>query len=183
MLRAGYAWAGSTYAQGGVAVHGAAVDTERLHKIFVDRFGRPKLTLLHGQSWGASVAAVGAEMFPAAYDGVLLTSGVLGGGTKSYDFRLDLRVVWQVVCGNHPRADEPAYPLWQGLPTGNALTRAELNRRIDECTGVSHPPAERSAEQRQHLQTLLDVVRIPERSLAATWRGRPGTFRTSSSSA
>ena len=166
MLRAGQAWAGSTYRQGGVAVHSAAEDTERLRKVFVDRFGPPRLTLLHGQSWGASVAAVAAELFPASYDGVLLTSGVLGGGTRSYDFRLDLRVVWQALCHNHPRSSEPAYPLWQGLPEGARMTRAELNRRIDECTGLSHPAAERSADQKQKLKTLLAVIRIPERSLA-----------------
>jgi pimeloyl-ACP methyl ester carboxylesterase len=166
MLRAGQAWAGSTFRQGGVAMHSAAEDTERLHKLFVERFGRPRLTLLHGQSWGAGVAAVAAELYPSAYDGVLLTSGVLAGGTRSYDFRLDLRVVWQALCRNHPRPDEPAYPLWQGLPEGATMTRAELNRRIDECTGLSHPAAERSAEQQQRLKTLLAVNRIPERSLA-----------------
>ena len=174
MLRAGQAWAGSTYRQGGVAVHSAAEDTERLRKVFVDRFGPPRLTLLHGQSWGAGVAAIAAELFPASYDGVLLTSGVLGGGTRSYDFRLDLRVVWQALCHNHPRASEPDYPLWQGLPEGTSMSRAELNRRIDECTGLSHPAAGRSAEQQQRLKTLLAVIRIPERSLAGhlAW----GTF-------
>jgi len=54
-------------------------------------------------------------IFPGAsrppYDAVLLTSGVLAGGTRSYDFRLDLRVVYQAVCGNHPRPDEAQYPL------------------------------------------------------------------------
>ena len=53
------------------------------------------------------------------YDAVLLTSGVLGGGTRSYDFRLDLRVVYQALCNNHPRPDEPAYPLWMGLPANS----------------------------------------------------------------
>ncbi len=166
MLRAGHAWAGSTFRQGGVAVHAAAEDTERLRGIAIAAIGKPKLTILHGQSWGASVAAVGAEMFPAAYDGVLLTSGVLAGGSRSYDFRLDLRVVWQAVCNNHPRPDEPAYPLWQGLPPGDKMGRAELDRRIDDCTGLRRPPAERSAQQRQRLKTVLDVIRIPEKSLA-----------------
>ena len=38
----------------------------------------------------------------APYDAVLLTSGVLAGGTRSYDFRIDLRVIYQHLCGNHP---------------------------------------------------------------------------------
>jgi pimeloyl-ACP methyl ester carboxylesterase len=174
VLRAGHAWAGSTFRQGGVAVHSAAEDTERLRQLFIERFGRPRLTLLHGQSWGAGVAAVAAELYPSAYDGVLLTSGVLGGGTRSYDFRLDLRVVWQALCHNHPRPGEPAYPLWQGLPEGATMTRAELNQRIDECIGLSQPAAARNAAQQQRLKSLLAVIRIPERSLAGhlAW----GTF-------
>jgi hypothetical protein len=188
MVKAGYAWAGSTYRQGGVAVRAAAEDTERLRHLFVEQVAKPKRTVLHGQSWGASVAAVGAEMFATAdkgqspYDAVLLTSGVLGGGTRSYDFRLDLRVIYQAVCGNHPRPDEPAYPLWQGLPLDSTLTRAELARRVDECTGVRKKPAERSVEQRRRLSTLLSTVRIPERSLVghlnwATWHFQDIVFK------
>ncbi|HSW17538.1 MAG TPA: hypothetical protein VLJ86_09950, partial [Ramlibacter sp.] len=95
--RAGFAWAGSSYRQGGVAVRAAAEDTERLRRIFIRHVAKPTLTLLHGQSWGASVAAKGAEMFGAGkpYDALLLSSGVLAGGTRAYDFRLDLRVVYQ----------------------------------------------------------------------------------------
>ena len=35
MVKAGHAWAGSTFRQGGVAVRAAAEDTERLRRIFV----------------------------------------------------------------------------------------------------------------------------------------------------
>lgn len=180
-VRSGAAWAGSTYRQGGVAVSAAAEDTERLRLRFVDEVGVPRYTLLHGQSWGAGVAARAAEMFTAApgakppFDALLLTSGVLAGGTLSYDFRLDLRVVYQAVCANHPAAGEASYPLWQGLPAGATLTHNQLARRVDACTGVRHPSAERTPAQQRHLKTLLDVVRIPERSLIghlswATWQ-------------
>ena len=188
MVKAGYAWAGSTYRQGGVAVRAAAEDTERLRQIFVAQVAKPQRTVLHGQSWGASVAATAADIFATAnagkspYDAVLLTSGVLGGGTRSYDFRLDLRVIYQAVCGNHPRADEPAYPLWQGLPPDSTLTRAELARRVDDCTGVRKKPEQRSVEQQRRLWTLLATVRIPERSLIghlnwATWHFQDIVFK------
>ena len=178
--RAGYAWAGSTFRQGGVAVRAAAEDTERLRRIFVEQVARPRRTILHGQSWGASVAARAAEMAALdprgrpAYDGVLLTSGVLGGGSRSYDFRLDLRVVYQYLCANHPRPDELAYPLWMGLPPDSALTPAELARRVDACLGTATPAARRTPEQQARLKTIVDVIRIPERSIAghlnwATW--------------
>ena len=171
VVKAGYAWAGSGFRQGGVAVRTAAEDTERLRRIFIEHVGKPQRTLLHGQSWGASVAAKGAEMFTTTpegkppYDGVLLSNGVLGGGTRSYDFRLDLRVVYQAVCGNHPRPEEPQYPLWQGLPPESKLTRAELAARVDECMGIRQKPEERSEKQQHRLDSVLKVVRIPERSL------------------
>ena len=170
MVRAGYAWAGSTFRQGGVAVRAAAEDTERLRGIFLQHVARPERTILHGQSWGASVAAKAAEMFPGSaqrrpYDAVLLTSGVLGGGTRSYDFRLDLRVVYQHLCGNHPRPDEPAYPLWMGLPADSKLTPAQLAERTRECLGLGVPVAQRTAEQARKLKTIIDTIRIPERSV------------------
>jgi hypothetical protein len=171
--RAGFALAVTGYHQNGVAVVSAAQDLERVRQIFVARFGAAKRTILHGNSWGASVAAKTAELFgdgasnagKPPYDGVLLTSGVLGGALKSYDFRLDLRVVYEVVCGNHPLPSEPQYPLWQGLPIDNKMTRPQLAARVDQCTGVGMRPDARSAAQQRNLETLTHVIRIPERTL------------------
>lgn len=171
--RMGWAYAASGFRQGGVAVTSAAEDTERVRQLFIAQVAVPKFTLLHGQSWGAGVAARTADLYttPAngksPYDAVLLTSGVLGGGSLSYDFRMDLRAVYQAVCANHPKPDEPAYPLWQGLPKDSKLTRPELAARVDECTGVRKKPAERSAAQQRNLDAILAAVRIPERSLIA----------------
>jgi hypothetical protein len=180
MVKAGYAWAGSTFRQGGVAVSAAAEDTERLRMIFREHVAIPQHTILHGQSWGAGVAAKGAEMFtsPTAankpYDAVLLTSGVLAGGTRSYDFRLDLRVVYQYLCHNHPRPSETQYPLNIGLPAGTTMTTADINARTAECLGLNKPAAQRTPEQQQKVKAIVDVIRIPESSIQAhlNW----GTF-------
>lgn len=178
-VKAGHAWAGSVFRQGGVAVRSAAEDSERVRRIFVAHVAKPKRTLLHGQSWGAGVAAKLAETVAAPgmkspYDAVLLTSGVLAGGTRSYDFRLDLRVIYQHLCANHPRPDEPPYPLWMGLPADAKLTRPELAARVDDCLGVRKPAAQRTPEQARRLKTIVDVIRIPESSVIghlnwATW--------------
>lgn len=171
VLQAGYAWAGSSFRQGGVAVLAAAEDTERLRQIFNQHVGQARRTVLHGQSWGASVAARGAETNPVdakgrkAYDAVLLTSGVLAGGTRSYDFRLDLRVVYQSLCNNHPKPDEAQYPLWMGLPADSSMTPAELALRTKECLGLGLKAQERSAEQQRKIQTIVKVIRIPETSI------------------
>lgn len=179
-VRTGHAWAGSTYRRGGYGVTMAAEDTERLRRIVVRHFGQPRRTLLHGQSYGAGVAAKAAELYAPAggakapYDGLMLTNGVLGGGNTAYDFRLDLRVVYQAVCRNHPKPEEPQYPLWQGLPMASTLTRKELAERVRSCTGIGLPAAQRTPDQAAHLKTILGAVKIPERSLQghlnwATW--------------
>jgi hypothetical protein len=167
----GFAWAGSNYRRSGFGVRSAAADTDSLRKIFWEKFGRPKRTLLHGQSWGANVAVRTAELYgkdadgKAVYDGVILTNGVVGGGVRSYDFRADLRAVYQYYCGNHPAAGEPAYPLWQGLPVGSTLKNKDLDERLNACTGLDKPVAERTPEQARALKNILAVIRIPERTL------------------
>lgn len=160
MLRAGYAWAGSSFRQGGVEVLDAGEDTETLRQIFFEHVATPRRTLLHGQSWGAGVAVKAAERYLAAYDGVLLTSGVLG-GARSYDFRFDLSVIYQYLCNNHPRPDEPAYALNIGLPLQATLTRSQLAARVNDCLGLDRPAAQRSLAQQQRVSVLENVIRIP----------------------
>ena len=173
MVRQGYAWIGSTYRRGGYGVRMAAEDTDNSRKLFWERFGRPERTLLHGQSWGGNVAAKAAELHAldvegrANYDGVLLTNGVLSGGTRAYGFRADLRAVYQFYCQNHPGPDEPAYPLWQGLPLDSPLTRARLRQRVEACTGVDRPASQRTADQTARLQNITGVIGIAEEELVS----------------
>ena len=180
MVKAGYAWAGSTFRQGGVEVRAAAEDTERLRGIFRAHIAKPTLTILHGQSWGAGVAAKAAEMFTQdsvgekPYDAVLLTAGVLAGGTRSYDFRTDLRVVYQYLCNNHPRPGEQQYALNLGLPAGVTMTQADLTARVNECLGLDKTPAQRSAQQAEKIATIVNVIKIPASAIQShlNW----GTF-------
>ncbi len=163
-VREGHAWAGSVFRQGGFAVTTAAEDTERVRRIFVEHVAKPRRTLLHGQSWGAMVATRAAEMFPKSWDGMLLTSGVVA-GPATYDFRLDLRAIYQHLCGNHPRPDEPTYPLPIGLPADSKMTPAEMADRVDDCLGVRKPATQRTPAQASKLKTIVDVVKVPESSV------------------
>ena len=163
-VKEGHAWAGSVFRQGGFAVTTAAEDTERVRRIFVDHVAKPRITLLHGQSWGGMVATRAAEMFPKSWNGMLLTSGVVA-GPATYDFRLDLRAIYQHLCNNLPLATEPAYSLAIGLPAASKLTNAELASRADECLGVRKPAAQRTPQQAQKLKTIVDVLKIPESSV------------------
>lgn len=179
-VKEGFAWAGSTYRRGGYGVRMAAEDTNDLRQLFWDQFGRPRRTLLHGQSWGGNVAAKAAELYArdaegkVVWDGVVLTSGVLAGGTHAYGFRADLRAVYQYYCNNHPQPNEPQYPLWQGLPEGSRLTRAQLAERVKTCTGVGLPQTQRSAIQKRNLADILAVTGVEEDQLVGhlAW----GTF-------
>jgi hypothetical protein len=82
-------------------------------------------------------------------------------------FRSDLRAVYQFYCHNHPRPDEVQYPVWQGLPAGARMTRAQLAARVDECTGLSKPAAERTPQQARNLKNIIGVIGIREDELVA----------------
>ncbi|MFB4426783.1 hypothetical protein C5F59_037560 [Streptomyces sp. QL37] len=180
MVDEGYAWAGSAYRRGGYGTRMAAADTENLRRLFTKRFGRPDTTLIHGQSWGGNVAARTIEMYGGAgspYDGALLTNGVLAGGSRGYDYRVDLRVVYQYYCRNHPRPSEPSYPLWMGLREDSAMTGGGLRARLQECTGYASHPADRTPLQRRNLDDILAVTKIPERALESHLSFATFTFR------
>ena len=173
MVRAGYALAGTAF-QPGVEVRRAAEDTERLRGIFTKHVARPSMTILHGQSWGASVAAKAAETYTQAtvgerpYDAVLLSAGVLAGGTRSYDFRTDLRVVYQYLCNNHPRPTEAQYALNLGFPAGvTAPTNANLTSRVNECLGLNLPANQRTPEQANKIATIVNVVKVAENQIVS----------------
>ena len=173
MVRAGYAWIGSSYRRGGYGVRMAAEDVDVSRRIFWEQIERPDRTLLHGQSWGGNVAAKASELYAlspegeARFDGVLLTNGVLAGGTRAYGFRADLRAVYQFYCRNHPGPQDAAYPVWAGLAPGSDLTRAGLRERINACTGVDLDPDERSLDQQARLDDITTVIGITPETLVS----------------
>ena len=171
VVQAGYAWVGSTYRRGGYGVRMAAADADNSRRLFWGRWGRPERTILHGQSWGGNVAAKAAELHALdtegrpLYDGVMTTNGVLFGGAQAYQFRADLRAVYQYYCRNHPGPDERAYPLWQGLPADSRMTRAELRRRVDRCLCLDREASRRTAGQSARLADILAVTGVSEATL------------------
>ncbi|MDI1289615.1 MAG: hypothetical protein PSX37_06665 [bacterium] len=173
MVRQGYAWIGSTFRRGGYGVRMAAEDVDNSREVFWARFGRPQRTILHGQSWGGNVAAKASELYALDveggrnYDGVLITNGVLSGGTRAYQFRAGLRAVSQYFCRNHPAPGEPAYPVWQGLPRDSRMTRADLRARVEACTGVDRPADQRTPEQTRRLRDILAVTHVKEDQLVS----------------
>jgi alpha-beta hydrolase superfamily lysophospholipase len=175
VVKRGFAMAASSYREGGyLGIETAAEDSENLRKIFIAKFGKPRRTIAHGQSWGGGVTAYLVERYgsePGSYDGAMLTSGLVAGNADAYDYRADLRAVYEYYCRNHPRADEPQYPVWMGLPADSKMKTADLVARVDECTGVRTPRDKRTDAQKRNLANILDVIHIPEKSLVGnmTW--------------
>lgn len=171
-LAEGWSWASSSRRRGGFSVAMGAEDTDSARRLFVAAFGPPRITVAHGQSWGAAVTAALIERHnePGAdgrrpYDAALLTSGVLAGGTRAYDMRVDLRAAFQAVCGTHPAPGEPDYLVTLGLPPGQTMPRAELDRRLLACTGIGQPG--RSEEQARNAADLVAASGIPESVMGA----------------
>ncbi|RZJ41504.1 MAG: hypothetical protein EON87_15855 [Brevundimonas sp.] len=171
MVRQGYAWIGSTYRRGGYGVRMAAEDADNSRKIFWARFGRPDRTILHGQSWGGNVAAKAAELYALDsdgrpnYDGVLLTNGVLMGGTRAYQFRAVATGPARgpdAAAARHPGGDRH-----RGRRTGRPyeLGHLPVPGSGAETAGRTEPVR----QQRDGLQRLLER-RGPERGSRAVPR-------------
>lgn len=167
-LREGWAFAATSRRRAGFGVTRAAEDTELARRAAVHAFGPPRITVLHGHSWGGAVAAKAIELLNEPghdgrrpYDAALLTSAVLAGPSRAYDMRVDLRAAFQVVCGTHPAPHEQQYPVTLGLPEGQRLTRDELITRFLACTGADLAPEARTEGQRRALSDLAAASRIP----------------------
>ncbi len=171
-LREGWAWVSTSRRRAGFGVTRAGEDTELARQAGVEAFGRPRVTVLHGQSWGGAVAAKAIEAMNAPdaegrrpYDAALLTSGVLAGPTRAYDMRVDLRAAFQALCNSHPAPEERPYPVTLGLAEGQVMTREDVVARYLACTGADLRPEARSPAQRAALADLAAASRIPEWSL------------------
>jgi len=169
LLPEGYAVAASDYNR--PVAREAARDTEDLRQIFVRKFGRPRRTVVAGFSFGGLVTARLIELYAVGSDGTLNYHGaapgcgMVAGSLKWAQAYLDIRAVYQYYCRNHPRPDEPQYALWQGLPAGTEMSRQESDNRVNECTGVASPAAQRTEQQRQNLANILSVLHIAENAL------------------
>jgi alpha-beta hydrolase superfamily lysophospholipase len=176
-----FAVAASSYREAGyVGIETAAEDSENVRRLFVAKFGKPRRTIAHGQSWGGGVTAYLVERYgsePGSYDGAMLTSGLVAGNAAAYGYRADLRAVYEYYCRNHPRADEPQYPVWMGLPPDSKMKTADLVARVDECTGVRTPRDKRTDAQKRNLANILNVIHIPEKSLVGNMAWSTFLFR------
>lgn len=89
LLAAGYALAGSTYAQGGWALEQAVPDQFATVQAFAARYGKPKRVVAWGSSMGGLVTSALAEQAPKRIDGALAMCASIGGAVGMMNMALD----------------------------------------------------------------------------------------------
>lgn len=167
-LQEGWAFAATSRRAPGFGVTRAVEDTENARRAAVETLGPPRMTVLHGQSWGAAVAAKAIETMNAPgpdghrpWDAALLTAGVLAGPSRAYDMRVDLLAAYAAICGS---GEVP----WQFGPTPPATpaVREEVIDRYRACTGAHLAPEARTPAQRRALADLAAASRVPDWAIA-----------------
>ncbi|ROR92277.1 hypothetical protein [Nocardioides aurantiacus] len=104
LLRQGYAWAASSYAENDYDVRTGVTTTKGLADLAARTLGRePRRTYLAGVSMGGHVIGRSLEQYPTAYDGALPMCGVLG-DQELFDYFLGYNLVAQDL------ADRQVYP-------------------------------------------------------------------------
>jgi pimeloyl-ACP methyl ester carboxylesterase len=79
LTKHGYAWAASGYRARGYRPDWFLQDLIALRANFIERFGQPRWTIIHGQSMGGHVAIASLELHPEIYQGALIECGVIDG--------------------------------------------------------------------------------------------------------
>ena len=75
----GYAWAASGYRSHGYRPDWYIADMLALRERVIKELGRPRWTIIHGQSMGGHVAIASLELHPEIYQGALIECGVIDG--------------------------------------------------------------------------------------------------------
>ena len=89
LLAAGYALAGSSFADPGWALESAVPDQLDTIDAFSKAFGKPKRVIAWGMSMGALVSTALAEQTPKRVDGALALCGSIGGAVGMMNMGLD----------------------------------------------------------------------------------------------
>ncbi len=79
LIANGYAWAASSYRGNSYRPDWGVDDTLALRDLFVERYGQPRWTILHGQSMGGHVLVASLEQHPDTYQAALSECGVMTG--------------------------------------------------------------------------------------------------------
>src|SRR5512143_3535730 len=159
----GYAVAASSYQQAGWALFKSRNDLQNMVGVFKDKLGTPKRLFLTGGSLGGLVTVAAIENANIGnVAGAFPYCGAVA-GSRNWDAALDLRLVYDAVCGGVPGAAIPGGA--EGLPSQASFTQKNLEAAVNACTGILTPPASRTSGQNLRLRKILDTLAIPENFL------------------
>jgi len=161
-LAQGYAVAASSYRLAGWAVFQTHLDNRELLDVFETEFGSPDQILLTGASLGGIVTARDLEaglLTPVA--GALPICGALA-GSRLWEGALDLRLLYDHVCGDVPGAAIPGGAEGLPFPLPAEINELSVGLAVNVCTGVALPEDLRESQQQARLDTLLEVTGLPE---------------------
>ncbi len=135
LTRRGYAWAASAYRAWGYRPDWFLLDLLTLRAHFINRFGQPRWTIIHGQSMGGHIGIASLELHPELYQGALIECGVID-GIGLADWRDAYTAAAEYFSGL-PLLDTPrpefgtlVYGPWLGL-MGTPGHYTERGRRFD----------------------------------------------------
>jgi len=161
-LAEGYAVAASSYSYCCWSLFSTKLDQNRLLQVFEDNFGAPNNVILHGFSLGGIVSAQGIERLDVEPVGAYPACGALA-GSRSWDGAIDLRLVYDAICGAVPGGSLPGGATGlpaPGFPPG--LSQVAIATAVNTCTGVLLPPLFRTPAQQARLTQLMAVTTLPQ---------------------
>ena len=100
LISNGYAWAASSYRGNSYRPDWGVDDTLALRDLFVQRYGNPSWTILHGQSMGGHILVASLEQHPGEYQAGLAECGVLT-GIGEFDYLASYTALADFVSGVH----------------------------------------------------------------------------------
>ena len=161
-LAEGYAVAASSYRLNGWAVFETHLDNRELLDVFETEFGTPGQILITGGSLGGIVTARDVEAgLLGNVVGALPVCGALA-GSRLWEGALDLRLLYDFVCGDVPGAAIPGGAEGLPFPLPPDVNELSLGIAINLCTGVLQSPDARTAAQQARLERLLELSGLPE---------------------
>jgi pimeloyl-ACP methyl ester carboxylesterase len=93
----GYAFAGSSYATTGWAVHEALPDQLATLDTFQSLFGTPKQTIAWGHSMGGLISSALVQQYPTRFSGALPMCGVVAGSVGFWNEALDVEFAFNAL--------------------------------------------------------------------------------------
>jgi len=161
-LSEGYAVAASSYSLTGWALFETVADLRGMVDAFEAEFGVPDQVLVYGASLGGIVTAQAIEVGNLGnVVGAMPICGAVA-GSRLWDGAVDLRLIYDAVCGNVPGAAIPGGANGLPFPPDPAFDQTALAVAVNACTGILQPPELRTPEQADRLAQILQVTGLPE---------------------